>query len=111
MNAFNNELVRGTLKTLVLKVLNDNSKMYGYQLIKEVKRRTDEKISINESALYPLLHKLQEDGLVSMKEQNSSNRIRKYYKLTKKGKTASEEKTIELLEFMKTMAGFIKGQA
>ena len=56
---YSNELVRGTLKTVVLKVLDDQPRMYGYQLSKEVKERTDGKIVLTEGALYPILHKLQ----------------------------------------------------
>ena len=104
---YSNELVRGTLKTVVLKVLDDQPRMYGYQLSKEVKERTDGKIVLTEGALYPILHKLQKDNLVTSEEEAIGKRIRKYYKLTDKGKKVASEKTIELLDFMQTLALFI----
>ncbi len=104
------ELVRGTLKTIVLKILDDTPRMYGYQLSKEVKERTDGKIVLTEGALYPILHKLQKDNLVTSEEEVVGNRVRKYYKLTESGKKKSTEKTIELLDFMQTLALFIKGK-
>ena len=107
---FSSELVRGTLKTLVLKILDDHPRMYGYQLSKEVKERTEDKIVLTEGALYPILHKLQKDKLVTVEEELVGKRVRKYYKLTDKGKKVSSEKTIELLNFMQTLALFIKGK-
>ncbi len=111
MAGFNNELVRGTLKTLVLKVFSEQDRTYGYQLIKEVGERTNNKITLTEGALYPILHKLERDGLVIVEEEIISNRIRKYYRLTSKGKAVAQQKTIELLEFMQTIARFIKTNA
>ena len=107
---YSSELVRGTLKTVVMKILDEQPRMYGYQLSKEVKERTDGKIVLTEGALYPILHKLQKDELVTSEEELIGNRIRKYYKLTPKGKKVSSEKTIELLNFMQTLALFIKGK-
>ncbi len=111
MAGFNNELVRGTLKTLVLKVFSEQDRTYGYQLIKEVGERTNNKITLTEGALYPILHKLERDSLVVVEEEIIANRTRKYYRLTDKGKAVAQQKTIELLEFMQTIARFIKTNA
>ncbi len=111
MATFNNELVRGTLKTLVLKVLDEQERIYGYQLIKEISDRTQGKILLTEGALYPILHKLESENIVTIEEENVSNRIRKYYRLTDQGKIAAQEKTMEILEFMQTIAQFIKSNA
>lgn len=107
---YSSELVRGTLKTVVLKILDEQPRMYGYQLSKEVKERTDNKIVLTEGALYPILHKLQKDNLVTSEEQLIGKRVRKYYRLTEKGKRIASEKTMELLDFMQTLALFIKGK-
>jgi len=107
---YSSELVRGTLKTVVLKILDEQPRMYGYQLSKEVKERTDNKIVLTEGALYPILHKLQKDDLVTSEEEMIGKRIRKYYRLTEKGKRIASEKTMELLDFMHTLALFIKGK-
>lgn len=108
MSEFSNELIRGTLKTLILKILEDRGKMYGYQMIKEVKSRTEGKIILTEGALYPALHILKNKGWVQVEEEMVANRKRKYYQLTTIGKNESVKKTLELLDFMRTIAGFIK---
>ena len=49
---FSSELIKGTLKTVVLKLLADNKKMYGYEITQKVKEITGDKIQITEGALY-----------------------------------------------------------
>ena len=107
---YSSELVRGTLKTVVLKILDEQPRMYGYQLSKVIKERTDNKIILTEGALYPILHKLQKDDLVTSEEEMIGKRVRKYYRLTEKGSRISSQKTMELLDFMQTLALFIKGK-
>ncbi len=50
---YSSELIKGTLKTIVLKLLADNKKMYGYEITQKVKELTGDKIQITEGALYP----------------------------------------------------------
>jgi PadR family transcriptional regulator PadR len=47
------ELLKGTLQTIVLKVLKDNGRMYGYEITQRVKELSDDRILITEGALYP----------------------------------------------------------
>lgn len=101
---FSTELLKGTLKTIVLKLLNDNDKMYGYEITQRVKELTGDKIQITEGALYPTLHALEKDGLVSTEIEYIGKRQRKYYTISKSGKTKTQEKLSELTEFMETMA-------
>ena len=100
---FSSELVKGTLKTIVLKLLADNRKMYGYEITQKVKEITGDRIVITEGALYPTLHALEADGLVITEIEYIGKRIRKHYKLTPSGKTTTKEKVNELTEFMNTM--------
>jgi DNA-binding PadR family transcriptional regulator len=100
---FSSELVKGTLKTIVLKLLADNRKMYGYEITQKVKEITGDRIVITEGALYPTLHALEADGLVTTEIEYIGKRIRKHYKLTPSGKTTTKEKVNELTEFMNTM--------
>jgi len=100
---YSNELVRGMLRTIILQMLEENGKMYGYELSKVVKDRTEEKIVLTEGALYPLLHKLEKDELVTTSLETVGNRTRKYYALTKQGTTSAKEKKSELLDFMRTL--------
>ena len=56
---FSSELLKGTLKTIVLKQLADNKKMYGYEITQKVKELTEGKMQLTEGALYPTLHALE----------------------------------------------------
>lgn len=100
---YSSELIKGTLKTIVLKLLSENQEMYGYEITQKVKDLTAGKIQITEGALYPSLHALENEGLLSTQTMNIGKRVRKYYSLTKKGKSAAQEKISELTDFMNTM--------
>jgi DNA-binding PadR family transcriptional regulator len=100
---FSSELIKGTLKTMVLKLLADNKKMYGYEITQKVKEITGDKIQITEGALYPTLHALEDEGLVITELEYIGKRVRKHYKLTPTGKSKTKEKVNELVEFMNTM--------
>ena len=55
---YSSELIKGTLKTIVLKQLENNKRMYGYEITQRVKELTFDRIQITEGALYPILHAL-----------------------------------------------------
>ena len=91
-------LYKGSLSTIVLKLLNDKGKMYGYQITREVEQLTSGELMVTEGALYPVLHKLEAKGLLSVEMKKVNNRIRKYYLITEKGK----KETVTLLSEMKS---------
>ena len=93
-----NQLYKGSLSTIVLKLLNDKGKMYGYQITREVEKITAGQLKITEGALYPTLHKLEAKGLLSVEIKKVNNRSRKYYFLTETGK----KETVTLLNEMKS---------
>ena len=93
----NNSLYKGSLSTIVLKLLHDHGKMYGYQITREVELLSSGDLKITEGALYPILHKLEAKGLLSVEIKKVNNRPRKYYFITKKG----EKETKGLLDEMK----------
>jgi DNA-binding PadR family transcriptional regulator len=100
---YSSELIKGTLKTIVLKLLSENKKMYGYEITQRVKELTGDKIQITEGALYPTLHALEENGEVITEVVNIGKRVRKYYTLTKQGKETVKEKVNEFADFLVTM--------
>jgi PadR family transcriptional regulator PadR len=100
---YSTELLKGTLKTIVLKLLADNKKMYGYEITQRVKEITQDKIQITEGALYPTLHALEADKLVTTEVEYIGKRIRKYYSLSSAGKAKTKEKVNELAAFIQTM--------
>ena len=78
---------------LILRLLDDQD-MYGYQMIDELSKRSDDTFSLKAGTLYPLLHNLERQEMIeSYEESAEGNRIRKYYKITKKGnKLLSEQR-------------------
>lgn len=104
---YSSELIKGTLKTIVLKLLADNKKMYGYEITQKVKELTVDKIQITEGALYPTLHALEADGFVTTEIEYIGKRIRKYYSLSPTGRAKTKEKVKELANFMDTMISLL----
>lgn len=100
------ELLKGTLTTMILKLLTDHGKMYGYEITQKVKELSQDKILLKEGSLYPALHKLLQDGLVDVETVHLGKRVRKYYFLTEKGHLQKQEQFNNLAEFMATMQQF-----
>lgn len=90
---FDKGLVGGSTVLLVLSLLEETDR-YGYEIIKELELRSEDAFRLKEGSLYPVLHKLENNGYVeSYKEKGDRGRERKYYKITKKGtKQLSKEK-------------------
>lgn len=99
----NNQLFKGSLTTIVLKLLSEQEKMYGYEITKKVKELTKGEIKLTEGALYPALHKLEAEGLLTVKIENVGNRPRKYYSLTRSGKKEVKSKLSEFQSFLAQM--------
>jgi PadR family transcriptional regulator PadR len=97
------ELLKGSLKTIVLKLLEENGRMYGYEITRRVEEITRGKIVLTYGALYPVLHKLESEGVLQVESENYNNRIRIYYSLTHKGQSVVKEKVRELAEFIDTL--------
>ncbi|AYB33522.1 PadR family transcriptional regulator [Chryseolinea soli] len=102
------ELLKGTLQTIVLKVLKDHGKMYGYEITQRVKELSDGHILLTEGALYPALHKLEADGLLNTEVVSIGKRIRKYYSLTSPGKVQAKERVAEFVDFIQTMGSVLQ---
>ena len=100
---YSKELVKGTLKTIILKLLTENGRMYGYEITRYVKELTDGELVLTEGALYPTLHKLEAEGFVVTEKMNIGKRVRKYYALTPSGNEATVSKVAEFQEFVEMM--------
>lgn len=98
------ELLKGTLQTILLKVLKDNGKMYGYEITQKVKKLSLGKILLTEGALYPALHKLEAEGLLQTETVFMGRRVRKYYTITPTGRGLVKERVVEFMDFIKTMS-------
>ncbi len=99
----NTKLYKGSLTTIILKLLQERDKMYGYEITQKVKELTKGELNITEGALYPALHKLEAEGFLDVELKRVDNRLRKYYKLTDEGQKETTHKLIELQDYIKTM--------
>jgi len=101
------ELMKGTLSTLILQLLEDRGRMYGYEIAQSLKERSEGKVMVKEGSLYPALHKLQQDGFLTVEEEFIGKRVRRYYSLTQSGKTQSSLALKELHSFLKTISHLV----
>jgi PadR family transcriptional regulator PadR len=95
-----NPLLKGTLQTIILKLLEDHTEMYGYEITQKVKEISEGDVMLTEGALYPALHKLEADGLLETFTQIVDNRVRKYYRLTEQGGKEVTSKLTEAQAFI-----------
>ena len=97
---YEQQMKKGVLEMLVLKLLSEKEK-YGYQLISELKEKSDGMFLLKEGTLYPILYRLEDEELVVSRwsEPQGKEVSRKYYAVTKKG----EETLVQLGELW---AGF-----
>ncbi len=105
----NKSLLTGSTTMLILKLLEDQD-MYGYQMIEELAKRSDNTFSLKAGTLYPLLHTLEEQEMISSYEENvDSARVRKYYSITKKGKGMLSEKKNEWQAYISAVNQVLQG--
>lgn len=101
------QLYKGSLTTIILKLLNENDKMYGYEITQKVKEITKGELKLTEGALYPALHKLEAKGFLDVELIKIGNRVRKYYKLTENGTKETVNKLAELESYIKNMRALV----
>jgi PadR family transcriptional regulator PadR len=101
------ELIKGTLSTIILRLLATEGRMYGYELTRHVKTMSNGKILIKEGSLYPALHRLEADGHIQVETVYLGKRVRKYYVLTPKGEVSAKLAVSELLEFLNIIQSLI----
>lgn len=102
------DLIKGSLKTIVLKVLKEEGPLHGYALTRKVEELTEGKIKLTYGALYPVLYKLENEKALVTRTENFNNRIRIYYSLTSKGDSLVEEKIREMAEFIESLQKIIE---
>lgn len=104
------ELMKGTLSTLILKLLEEKGRMYGYEIAQNLKELSEGKMMVKEGSLYPALHKLEADGFVTVEEEFFGKRVRRYYRLTQHGKTQSKTALDGLRGFLEMMQQMVSPQ-
>lgn len=81
---------------LILQLL-ENKDLYGFEMVEELSKKSDNVFTLKVGTLYPLLHQMEKSQyIISYTTKSSeSSRRRKYYTITSKGKSLLNEKRIE----------------
>jgi len=104
-------LLSGNTTMLVLKLL-DTKDMYGYQIIEELANRSEDAFRLKTGTLYPLLHGLENSGMVTSYDETADNgRPRKYYSLTKSGRSLLTQKRSEWEAYSKAVEQVLGGMS
>ena len=104
---FRSDLVKGSVAPIVLKLLAERER-YGYEIVKVVNERTQGAFQWKEGTLYPCLHQLESDGLLSSAwREAESGKQRKYYRITRKGRAELAARTEEWAAFSKTVTAML----
>jgi PadR family transcriptional regulator PadR len=104
MAGYSKELLKGAADTLVLSAFAEGE-MYGYQVVKELERRSQGFFQLKEGTLYPILHRLEKQGLLSARWVTMPNGSeRRYYALTRSGRHALSDKLSEWQTFASAVA-------
>ena len=94
------DLIKGMIKPIVLLMLLEQERMYGYEITRLVLEKTSGRINLTLGALYPVLHRLEAEGQLDTVSEVVGNRLRKYYTLTKAGRKNALQKTGEMKDFI-----------
>lgn len=101
-----NQIRKGILKILVLKLLSDEKK-YGYELLVEMDKKSNGFFKVKEGTLYPILYKLEDNGFVTSKWEFPNDRVKakKYYFITPTGK----QELTDLIDFWNSLVEKVQG--
>lgn len=106
MMAVDKSLLTGSMTMLILKLLSEKD-MYGYEMIDTLRKKSQNVFELKAGTLYPLLHGLEEKGMLTVYEQEFLGKTRKYYSITKEGKKLLKSKTEEWNEYSGAIANVL----
>ena len=89
------DLVQGTLDLLVLKIIALEP-MHGWAIAQRIRQMSKEVLQVGQGALYPCLHKLEQNGWIRAEwAMSENNRRAKYYSLTRAGRKILEKESAQ----------------
>lgn len=104
-------LIGGGTLLLVLSLLAEKDR-YGYEIIKELELRSDQTFQFREGTLYPVLHKLENNGyVISYQSKGDTGKERKYYRITGKGEKQLVEEKKQWQSYSRAVNKVIGGDA
>jgi len=99
------DLVRGSTSMLILSLLHEEGALYGYQITKLIKERSEGLLDFKEGTLYPALYRLEDEGAITSEWIAKDSRKRRYYRITSKGMERLEQKKREWRTFIGSIRG------
>ena len=104
-----NDLLQGTLDLLILKSLSAGAN-HGYGIATRIRQLSDDVLRIEEGSLYPALYRMEEQGLIESEWRvTDNNRKAKFYRLTRKGRTAADAELDSWLRLSKAITRVLRG--
>lgn len=108
---FTQQLKKGVLEMLVLKLICTRP-TYGYELLIRLKEQSEGRFTLKEGTLYPILYRLEDDGLITAKWSQGEGRTapKKIYEATEAGREENIRRQLVWQDFLETVSGFLKGE-
>lgn len=108
MPSLDHQLLKGSLDILLL-VLLERGPRYGYQIVKEVRERSEGVLDLKQGTLYPALHRLEQAGMVEgYWETRPDGADRRYYRLTPQGAAAAQDHRAAWQRFSAAVDGVLR---
>lgn len=107
---FAQQLKKGVLELLVLKLICDGP-TYGYELLQRLKERSENRFVLKEGTLYPILYRLEDEGLIAAKWSQGQGRTapKKMYEATEAGWQENLRRQVLWMDFQQTVNTFLTG--
>ena len=102
------ELSKGSHELIILKLLS-RTDMYGYQIVQQMSLLSDRAFEMSQGSLYPVLHRLEQEGYVTSYSAPEKGRERLYYHLTEKGSAALADREARWQHYVQAMGSILKG--
>ena len=108
---FSQQLKKGVLEMLVLQLICRKA-TYGYELLTVLKDRSGGRFTLTEGTLYPILYRLEDEGLIRAKWSQGEGRVapKKMYEATPAGREENARRQYVWQEFTGTVNGFLEGE-
>lgn len=107
--AYVQQLLKGLIDPILLSVIS-KLPMYGYQIVKELERKTEGYLKLKAGTVYPALMRLEKKGLLASRwEQTTERRGRRYYQITEKGRQFLVSRSGDWHDFCTAINGFMRG--
>ncbi len=104
--AVDKSLLSGSTTMLLLKLLSEKD-MYGYEMIEELKERSQNVFELKAGTLYPLLHGMENKNLLTVYEKEVGGKVRKYYHITKNGRRVLSEKQDDWKDYVQAVTNVL----